>query len=62
MALLHSPSIVTNGLVAAYDMSDGSKSFIGAPTTNLAAFPATGYNWINSGAATYSDNDTSEQS
>lgn len=60
MALLHSPSIVTNGLVAAYDMSDGSKSFIGAPTTNLADFPATGYNWINSGAATSSDNDTSE--
>ena len=56
-----SPSVVTNGLVASYDMSNGDKSFLGAPTTNLSAFPATGYNWINSGNATYTDNDTAEQ-
>jgi hypothetical protein len=55
-----SPTIVTDGLTFAYDEKNGSKSFIGAPTTNLADFPAVGYNWVNSGAADYSDNDTSE--
>lgn len=55
------PGSITNGLVFAYDMGNNSKSFIGAPTTNLAEFPATGYNWVNSGAANYSDNDTNEQ-
>ena len=35
MALGHSPSIVTNGLVFAYDMGNPQKSWKGAPTTNL---------------------------
>jgi hypothetical protein len=35
MALAHSPSIVTNGLVFYYDMNNTQKSFKGAPTTNL---------------------------
>jgi len=35
MGLAHSPSIVTNGLVFAYDMANTQKSFKGAPTTNL---------------------------
>ena len=35
MALNHSPSIVTNGLVMYYDMSNTKKSWKGAPTTNL---------------------------
>ena len=35
MSLAHSPSIVTNGLVFAYDMANTQKSFKGAPTTNL---------------------------
>ena len=60
MSIRNAPSIVTNVLVAGYDMSNGSKSFIGAPTTNLAEFPATGYNWINSGSATYTNDDTTE--
>ena len=37
MALNHSPSIVTNGLVFAYDMGNTKKSWKGAPTTNLFA-------------------------
>ena len=55
-----SPGIVTKDLAFAYDMGNGSKSFIGAPTTNIAAFPAVGYNWTNSGSATYVDDDTTE--
>lgn len=35
MALAHSPSIVTNGLIFYYDMQNTQKSFKGAPTTNL---------------------------
>lgn len=35
MALGHSPQIVTNGLVFAYDMANTQKSWKGAPTTNL---------------------------
>lgn len=35
MSLNHSPKIVTDGLVFAYDMSNTQKSWKGAPTTNL---------------------------
>jgi hypothetical protein len=35
MALAHSPSIVTNGLIFAYDMANTQKSWKGRPTTNL---------------------------
>ena len=35
MSLSHSPGIVTNGLVFEYDMANTSKSWKGAPTTNL---------------------------
>ena len=38
MILAHSPSIVTNGLVLAYDMNNTSRSWMGAPTTNLTTF------------------------
>jgi hypothetical protein len=37
MSLIHSPSIVTNGLVLYTDMSNTQKSWKGAPTTNLIA-------------------------
>ena len=37
MALAHSPKIVTDGLVFAYDMGNSQKSWKGAPTTNLAS-------------------------
>lgn len=48
MSLNHSPSIVTNGLVFAYDMANTQKSFKGAPTTNLLLSPSdfTSGNWI----------------
>jgi hypothetical protein len=36
MGLAHSPKIVTDGLVFAYDMGNPQKSWKGAPTTNLA--------------------------
>lgn len=39
MALGHSPKIVTNGLVFAYDMGNSAKSWKGAPTTNLISNP-----------------------
>ena len=43
MALGHSPSIVRNGLVMYYDMSNTKKSWMGAPTTNeLVAVTWTG--------------------
>jgi len=51
---------ITSGLTYYVDFGNQEKSFIGAPTTNIAAFPATGYNWINSGNGVYTDNDTSE--
>ena len=37
MSLSHSSSIVTNGLIFAYDMSNTQKSWKGAPTTNVLA-------------------------
>ena len=36
MALAHSPKIVTNGLVFAYDMGNAQKSWKGAPTFNAS--------------------------
>lgn len=39
MALAHSPKIVTDGLVFAYDMGNTQKSWKGAPTTNLITNP-----------------------
>jgi hypothetical protein len=47
MALQHSPSIVTNGLVMSYDMSNTAKSWKGAPTTNLLTNPNSAIN-VNS--------------
>lgn len=39
MALVHSPSIITNGLVLYYDMYNTKKSFLGKPTTNFVSAP-----------------------
>lgn len=39
MALAHSPGIITNGLVFAYDMSNTKKSWKGRPVTNQFAIP-----------------------
>jgi hypothetical protein len=39
MALTHSPRIVTDGLVFAYDMGNPDKSWRGAPTVNLITNP-----------------------
>jgi hypothetical protein len=36
MSLAHSSSIVTNGLVMYYDMTNTAKSSLGAPTTNIS--------------------------
>lgn len=60
MAVYNNSSLITNGLTYFVDFGNQEKSFIGAPTTNLATFPAAGYNWINSGSGTFNDNDTSE--
>lgn len=48
MALLHSPSIVTDGLVMYYDMNNIQKSFKGAPTTNLVVDSMSIYNNVPS--------------
>lgn len=62
MALGHSPSIATNGLVLAYDMSNPGRSWKGAPTTNLVPNPyadwngsnfVLSYNYDGSGGAAY---------
>jgi len=42
MGLNHSPSVVTNGLVFYYDMTNANKSFKGRPITNQYAKPAAG--------------------
>jgi hypothetical protein len=56
MALNHSPKIVTEGLVFAYDMGNG-KSNIGAPVTNLLPTPAiNGYPTTGNGWGTYNTN------
>lgn len=39
MGLAHSPRIVTDGLVLAYDMSNTDKSWKGKPTTNHVVYP-----------------------
>lgn len=44
MALAHSPSVVTNGLVFYYDMNNYKKSWNGAPTTNLVGDSMSIYN------------------
>ena len=43
MSLSHSPKIVTDGLVFAYDMANTKKSWKGAPTTNLLSTGTSGY-------------------
>jgi hypothetical protein len=63
MALGHSPSVVTNGLVLAYDMSNTGRSWKGAPATNLvpnpyanwngSSFVFGGYNYDATGTQTY---------
>lgn len=56
MALNHSPKIVTDGLVFAYDMGNG-KSNVGAPVTNLLPTPAlNGYPTTGNGWGTYNTN------
>ena len=47
MALNHSPSVVTNGLVLYYDMNNTQKSFKGAPTTNSVTSSDTMTGWNN---------------
>ena len=44
MSLIHSPSIVTNGLVMYFDMTNTMKSWKGAPTTNLVTYPLADWN------------------
>jgi hypothetical protein len=57
MALQHSPSIVTNGLVFAYDMGNLPKSFKGGPVTNLIPSPSyNAYPSIGNGWGTYNTN------
>lgn len=48
--LSHSPQIVTNGLVFAYDMGNTKKSWKGAPTTNLLTNLANLVSWGNTNA------------
>ena len=47
MGLNHSPKIVTNGLVFAYDMVNTNKSWKGAPTTNRVPNATAFTDWIN---------------
>ena len=66
MSLNHSPQIVTNGLVLYYDMANTTKSWRGAPVTNLYYavnnyLNGNGNHWVNSGSCTFNDNDTSIQ-
>lgn len=51
MSLNHSPSIVRDGLVLYYDMSNTQKSFKGAPTTNIT--PDLGIVQVQSVSCTY---------
>jgi Concanavalin A-like lectin/glucanases superfamily len=65
MSAGNGPSVATTGLVFYYDMSNTQKSWLGSPTTNLYYavnnyLNGNGNHWINSGGATYNDNDTSE--
>ena len=47
MAITYSPSIVTNGLVCYYDMSNTQKSWKGAPTTNYVPNADTMPSWTS---------------
>lgn len=47
MGLSHSPKIVTNGLVFAYDMGNTNKSWKGAPTTNRLPNATAFTGWSN---------------
>ena len=47
MSLSHSPKIVTSGLVFAYDMGNGKKSWKGAPTTNLITASLSGMQGVS---------------
>jgi hypothetical protein len=47
MSLIHSPSVVTNGLVLYTDMSNTQKSWKGQPTTNYVANADTMAGWNN---------------
>lgn len=49
MSLMHSPQIVTSGLVFAYDMANTQKSWKGAPTTNLLSNPNNFNAWVQIG-------------
>ena len=63
MALAHSPSVATTGLVLVYDMINTGRSWKGAPTTNLvpnpyanwngSSFVFGGYNYDATGTQTY---------
>lgn len=62
MALAHSPSVATTGLVLVYDMINTGRSWKGAPTTNLVPYPyadwngsnfVLNYNYDGSGGAAY---------
>jgi len=58
MALNHSPKIVTDGLVFAYDMGNSQKSWKGQPTTNLYTdgnFALGTTHPVNGGGAVVSD-------
>jgi hypothetical protein len=44
MALTHSPSVATNGLVFYYDMGNPQKSWQGKPTINYIPYPYASYN------------------
>ena len=47
MALAHSPSVATTGLVLVYDMNNTGRSWKGAPTTNLVPYPYADWNGSN---------------
>lgn len=47
MGLAHSPGLVTNGLVFAYDAGNAQKSWKGEPTTNLANTTGGATDWTN---------------
>ena len=53
----HSPSVVHDGLVFAYDMANTKKSWKGAVTTNLSINNTFYSNWANSGTGVWDAND-----
>jgi len=66
MSSILNTNSVTSGLILYADMGNSGKSYIGAPTTNLAynnasagsLYLAAPYVWINSGTFTENDNET----